>query len=346
MFTLRPDLFCLALLLSLLLNVRVFGQQAYPTDGPSGAALMQKARQLQAAGNSTAAAVAYQQAYAAYTSVDDSDGMTAALAGQKALAGRGGTQASGAVAATRPTAPHAAVATSRPVVPALPVARATLPAAGSAPVAGRLVGGKPVGLFFVTKSQLGRFFTMTYYFAPNGIAYEDPLGLSAAELAATPARNKGRYSVAGKTLSIAWTGAAKPESAEMHPLTGGFSWADALNIFSAVGPFKSSSQLVGSFEGGSSTYSPMGGVLSSRSLKFNADGTYTGGGVVTATTVTERSVAETNGSSKQTGRWSLNGWYLTLTDAQGHSIRDIAYPVGTDAKVTLFNFNGTAYSRQ
>ncbi|MEL5996566.1 hypothetical protein [Hymenobacter segetis] len=217
-------------------------------------------------------------------------------------------------------------------------------APGSAPVAGHMVGNKPVGLFFVTKSVLGNFMTMSYYFAPDGMAYQNPVGLSAAELAATPANSKGRYSVAGKTLSIAWTSYPKPEAAEMNMLGGGFSWSGG-SIFSAVGPFKSPSQLVGSFEGGSSTYSPMGGVLSSRSLTFRPDGTFTGGGVVTVTSVTERSVAETGGASNQTGRWHLDGWYLTLTDAQGHTIRDVAYPIGT-GKVSLFNFNGTAYSRQ
>ena len=35
-----------------------------------------------------------------------------------------------------------------------------------------------------------------------------------------------------------------------------------------------------------------------------------------------------------------------LTDAQGRTTRGIAYPVGTDRQVTLFNFNGMAYQRQ
>lgn len=213
------------------------------------------------------------------------------------------------------------------------------------PVAGHLVGSKPVGLFFVTKSVLGNFRTMSYYFSPAGVAYENPVGLSPAELAATPARSKGPYSIAGKTLAIAWTGYPQPERAEMLPLGGGFSWSGG-SIFSAVGPFKSASQLVGTFEGGASTYaSALGQSIVSKTLTFKPDGTYTGSGVATVTTATAGSVAETGGSSSQAGRWQLAGWYLTLTDAQGHRVRDVAYPVGT-GKVNLFNFNGMAYGRQ
>ncbi|MDO7884086.1 hypothetical protein [Hymenobacter cheonanensis] len=219
-------------------------------------------------------------------------------------------------------------------------------AADGAPVAGHLVDDKPVGLFFVTKSVLGNFRTMTYYFSPEGVAYENPVGLSTAELAATPAKSKGPYSVSGKTLSIAWTGYDKPETDEMLPLDNGFSWSGG-SIFSAVGPFQDASQLVGTFEGGTSTYaSAMGQSTVSKTLTFKPDGTYTGSGVATVTTATASSAAETGGSSQQAGRWQLNDWFLTLTDAQGHVVRDVAYPVGTGSQVSLFNFNGMAYERQ
>lgn len=215
------------------------------------------------------------------------------------------------------------------------------------PEKGHMDGNKPVGLFFVTKSVLGNFRTMSYYFSPDGVAYENPVGLSAAELAATPEKSKGPYLVNGKTLSIAWTGYPQPESDEMNSLDGGFSWSGGA-IFSAVGPFQSADQLVGTFEGGTSTYaSAAGQSVVSKTLTFNADGTYTGSGVATVTTATESSVAETGGTSQQAGTYALDGWYLTLTDAQGHTTRDIAYPVGSGKdKVTLFNYNGIAYERQ
>ncbi|MDO7852049.1 hypothetical protein [Hymenobacter convexus] len=326
--------FHLPLLLGALLLAapQAMAQLAY--SGPAGGVLMQKARQQQAAGDRAGAAATYQQAYLAYTSVDDSDGMTAALAGKKVA------ESGGVAPAARPAAPARQAAVARP-------AAVAPPAVGPMPVAGHMVGNKPVGLFFVTKSVLGNFRTMSYYFSPEGVAYENPLGLSAAELAATPAKSKGRYSVAGKTLSIAWTGYPKPEVDDMNMLGGGFSWSGGA-IFSAVGPFRSASQLVGSFEGGTSTYaSAMGQATVSKSLTFNADGTYRSGGVATVTSVTERSVAETGGSSANAGRWRLDGWLLTLTDAQGHTVRDVAYPVGDGkGKVTLFQFNGLAYSRQ
>ncbi|MFD1469134.1 hypothetical protein ACFQ48_12945 [Hymenobacter caeli] len=296
--------------LAVLLGGPAHAQPAY--SGPPATAWMQKAQKLQASGDRAGAAAAYAQAYAAYTSVDDSDGMKAALAG-KAAAGAG--------------APAA-------------------PAPGPAPVAGHLEGNKPVGLFFVTKSVLGNFRTLSYYFSPEGVAYENPVGLSPAELAATPEKSKGRYTVAGKALSIAWTGYPQPETAAMNRLGGGFSWSGG-SIFSAVGPFKGPGQLLGTFEGGTSTYaSAVGQSVVSSTLTFRADGTYTSSGVATVTTATARGVAETGGSSQQAGHWKLDGWYLTLTDAQGHTARDVAYPVGTDAKVTLFQFNGMAYERK
>lgn len=324
--------------LLLALSSAATAQPAY--SGPPGATVFQKAQQLEAAGNKAAAAAAYQQAYEAYMSVDDSDGMTKALVRKKALSGAAPAMAA---VARRPAAANAA-----PPAAARAVVAAAAPAAvGPLPQAGHMVGNKPVGLFFVTKMVLGNFRTLTYYFGPDGMAYEAPVGLSAAGLAATPANSKGRYSVSGKTLSIAWNGYPKPEAAEMNMLGGGFSWSLG-SIFSAVGPFKSASQLVGTFEGGSSTYaSAMGQAVVSKTLTFNADGTYRGSGVSTVTTTTERSVAETGGTSSQAGHWRLDGWLLTLTDAQGHTTRDVAYPVGDGkSKVTLFNFNGTAYSRQ
>jgi hypothetical protein len=315
----------------------------------SGPSLLRQATQLEAAGKLDAASDAYTKAAEAFQAAGDKNASAAAYGRAASASERNADQLLAGVAsapagsvpaapATRPTVPP------RPVV-AAPAVRLPVPA-GPAPVAGHLVGNKPVGLFFVTKSILGNFRTMTYYFSPDGLAYENPLGLSAAELAATPARQKGRYSVSGKTLSIAWNGYPKPETDDMNSLGGGFGWSGG-SIFSAVGPFQSPGQLVGTFEGGTSTYaSAMGQATVSKTLTFKPDGTYAGSGVATATTVTERSVAETGGTSQQVGRWRLDGWYLTLTDAQGHSVRDIAYPVGTDKKVTLFNFNGLAYERK
>ncbi|QKG55708.1 hypothetical protein GKZ68_03055 [Hymenobacter sp. BRD128] len=316
------------LLAALLASPAAHAQLAY--SGPPGATLMQQAKMKLAAGDRAGAAAAYQQAYAAYTSVDDSDGMKAALAGKAAVSGR-----VAGLAALRP-----AVGAARPAAPV------AAPPAGPAPVAGRLVGGKPVGLFFGTKTVLGHFITMTYYFGPDGVAYENPPGLSVAALAATPARSKGPYSVSGKTLSIAWPGDRKAETAAMNSLTNGFSWSLG-SIFSAVGPFQSPSQLVGTFEGGTSTFATaVGQAVVSSTLTFRADGTYQGSGVATVTTATAGSVAETGGTSQQAGHWSLSGWYLTLTDAQGRTTRGIAYPVGTGSQVTLFNYNGMAYQRQ
>lgn len=153
---------------------QAFAQPAY--QGPPAAEVFKKAQQLEATGNKAAAAATSQQAYEAYTSVDDSDGMTRALARQKALGG----------AAVPAAAAGSAPAAARPAAGWATAARVS--AVGLVPVAGHLVGNKPVGLFFVTKPVLGHFSTMTYYFSPEGVAYRNPPGLSPGELAATPAQ--------------------------------------------------------------------------------------------------------------------------------------------------------------
>lgn len=310
-------------------------QQAADTYGKAAAA-------FHAAGNAAQEAAAYGKSAAANEKYADQllNG-TAAPAAPKTSPPKAAPPKAALPARTATTAPKAA-APAAPKAPALPPAPA-----GASPLAGKLVNGKPVGLFFMTRSlYMVGLRSFTYYFTPAGRVYCDPPGLTAPELAATKPENQGKYWVSGRKLSIQFTNDKEPETDDISRLDGGFGWAGG-SIFSGHGPFASPRELVGSYEGGSSFASVMGTVLSSKSLTFNADGTYTGGGVVSATTVTERSVSDVGTSNQQRGRWSLSGWYLTLTDAQGHTLRDVAYPVTeTNGHASLFQFNGTAYSRQ
>ncbi|MBF9140504.1 hypothetical protein [Hymenobacter properus] len=329
---------CSAVLPALLLvSAAAFAQPAY--SGPPGAEVYKKAQQLEAAGNKAAAAAAYQQAYQAYMSVDDSDGMIKALAKKNALAG--------AAAAPRPTAASPAPA-ARTAAMAAPRPAAAGPAPVQ-PVAGAVNGGRPVGLFFMTRYWIATrsLEKSTYYFAPNGQVYVDPKGFSAAELAALPASSRGSYSVVGNKLSVRWA-SGQTSSSEVEPQATTFSWD--MGIFLAGKPFQSPSQLAGSFEGGNSISTSSGSASAVSSLTFRPDGTYSGGGASSFGGRNEAGAKtySAGSTSSNSGRWSLSGWLLTLTDAQGRTTRGVAFPVERNDKtgqVTRFYFDNVAYKR-
>ncbi|UOQ96214.1 hypothetical protein MUN81_13225 [Hymenobacter sp. 5317J-9] len=314
-------LFGCILVTNLLLNAPVLAQPAY--SGPAGAVVFAKAQQLEAAGNKAAAAAAYQQAYEAYTSVDDSEGMTKALARKNAL--------------------------SRPTPAAAPARPAATAAAATQPLAGSVKGGRPVGLFFMTRYWIATHSLekSTYYFAPNGQVYIDPTGFSAAQLAAVPAASRGSYTVAGGKLTVRWTN-GQTESENVEPQAETFAWN--MGIFLAGRPFASASQLVGSFEGGNSISTSSGSAAAVSGLTFRANGTYSGGSASSFGGRNEAgaSTYSAGSSGGSAGRWSLSGWMLTLTDAAGRTSSGVAYPIEKNEKtgqVTRFYFNNVAYKR-
>ena len=326
-------------------------QVAY--SGPAGATLLQKARKLQAAGDRAGAAAAYQQAYAAYTSADDSDGMTAALAGRKTTEADAGTlrparAASPKIRATG-TAPRAATAAAPATRPA-PLVKSTPP--GPAPLPGSTAGGRPVGLFL---NMTGSNRQYVYYFTPAGQVYVDPANFSAAALQAVPPDWRGTYSTAGKEITIKWAGGQAETHAFRHDPTG-FGWSG--NSFVCVGPFVNPRQLVGTFEGSNSALGLDANSLTLAStLCFQPDGTFTRASLADSHSQTNQDHAtsksaggyttDASAASQQAGRWSLSGWWLTLTDARG-TVRGLAFPSytvdGTKAgKAASFRFNGTTY---
>lgn len=308
--------------------------------GATGAALFQKAQQLEAAGNRAAAATAYQQAYAAYMSVDDSEGMTKALAARKAVEGG---------RAAPPLAPAAAAA-PRPAAaqPARPAAAAAKPlAAAPTPLAGSMAGGRPVGLFFMTRylMALHSLEKATYYFTPGGQVYQNPTDFSAAALAALPANLRGTYSLAGNKLTMRWAN-GQADASDIEPQAITFAWD--MGLFMAVRPFANARQLVGTFEGGNSVSLGGGSTAVVSGLTLRPDGTYSRGSTSSLSSSSAASTAHAGASGSTTGRWSLSGWLLTLTDAQGQATRGVAYPIETDEKtgqLTRFYFGNIAYKR-
>jgi hypothetical protein len=330
----RPVLLSLALLGISLINAAA--QPAY--QGPPGAEVFKKAQQLEAAGSKAAAAVAYQQAYDAYMSVDDSDGMTRALARKNAVGGAAPGPAARPVAAPRPAAPPGPAPVAARPVPAAHLAAA--PGPGLPPLPGRTTGGKPVGLFFFMDVFNNE---RVYYFTPAGQVYVDPANFSPAGLAAVDPRWRGTYAVNSNQMTVRWA-AGQPSTFNYHSDPTGFSWNGG---FVCVGPFSSARQLLGTFEGRNAAVSVDANSLAVyRTLNFKADGTFTRDNLADGHLETNAgSVTEVSGNSKQAGRWSLSGWFLTLTDGQG-TIRNLAFPTSLDektGKAYYFRFNGTTY---
>ncbi|MBF9222420.1 hypothetical protein [Hymenobacter ruricola] len=226
---------------------------------------------------------------------------------------------------------------------------ASVPADANQPVAGSVKGGRPLGLFFMTKYWMATHSLekATYYFAPTGQVYVNPTGFSTAQLAALPAGSRGRYALAGNKLTVRWAD-GQTQSSEVEPQTETFAWD--MGIFLAGRPFASPSQLVGAFEGGNSISTSSGSAAAVSGLTFRANGTYSGG---SASSFGGRSEAgaktySAGSSGSAAGRWTLSGWMLTLTDGAGRSTSGVAYPIEKDEKtgqVTRFYFNNVAYKR-
>lgn len=294
----------------------------------SGGDLFKHAQQVEAAGNRTAAAAAYQKAYEAYMSVDDSEGMIKSLNKKQALSGG-------------PAAPVAA--TLRPTLRPAATPPRPAPATGPSPVAGRTADGRPLGLFFMTHyiPAWRSLEKATWYFAPNGQVFHNPQGLDAAGYAALPPGDRGVYQ-AGATPTVKWAD-GRTQPFKIEP-TGSTSFNYDMSIFVGMGPFGSTREIVGRFEGGNSVT----GAASASGLELQADGSYAGSSSGTVSATTNQGTFTGGSSGESAGRWGLSGWVLTLTDNTGRTTRSMAYPIEKDEKtgqVVRFYFNNVVYKR-
>lgn len=201
------------------------------------------------------------------------------------------------------------------------------------------------GLFFMTRFWSGSnsLETATWYFAPDGKYYRDlTTGFSSAELAAFDGE-KGTYKVAGNVLSTTRSDGEKTES-EIEPSTNSWYWSGGL--FTAVTPFATATELVGSYEGGeSSVYS--GNVATiSKTLQLQPNGTFSWGGRASFKTDGDTTNAS---ESSLVGKWNLSGYVLTLTTNDGQVTKGISFPYDdkkTEIKPDRFYFAGTMYKKQ
>lgn len=271
---------------------------------------------------------------------------------QAAARNAGGTVAPPATATIRPVGPRpvAAQAAARPAAPTAAAPRpAARPGAVAQPLAGKLTGNRPVGLFLMTRYWIatGSLEKGTYYFTPDGRVYVNPTGFSAAELAAQKPNSRGTFQVSGNTLTVSWASGQKSSSPMEDAKNNAFNWD--MGIFVGAQPFRNTQQLLGTFEGGNSASTGSGYIAVAGTYTFRADGTYARSGVASSTSVSDGSVLKTGGQGQAAGRWQLNGFVLTLTDTQGGQISGVSFPFVTEtsaAKPDRIYFNGTLYKRQ
>ena len=213
------------------------------------------------------------------------------------------------------------------------------PAPG-APLPGRLAGGKPEGLFFfmdVFNRQA------IYYFTPDGRVYEEPASFTPAGLAAVVPKERGAVEVNGEEMTVKWDEGA-PETHRYKYDATGFEWNGS---FVRVGPFASAKQLAGTFEGHNDAIATDANELTSyRTLVLQPDGSFTRDTYAAAHLEASTGITtDVASAADQAGHWTLDGWFLTLTDGHG-TVRDIAFPTATDDKsgqTQYFRFHGTSY---
>lgn len=217
------------------------------------------------------------------------------------------------------------------------------------PPAARIVDGRPVGLFFMTRfwSYTNSLEKAVWYFAPDGRVYQNlASGFSEADLQAHEGA-QGTYDVADGKLTVTWSNSKVTEGG-FQADGGAFNWDGA--IFTAVEPFDEDKSLAGTYEGGESFNSGGGNSAStSRTLQLRPDGTFTRVGVASVQSTSSESVVEGGTQGGSEGKWQVGGYSLVLTGSDGMVQRGIAFPYD-DKETPLYPdrmyFSGTLYKRQ
>lgn len=198
----------------------------------------------------------------------------------------------------------------------------------AAQLAGRVTAGRPEGLFFMTRysSFSGSLEKAAWYFSSTGEVYRNlETGFSAEDLAAH-AGPRGRFEVQDDVLAITWAdGRTTKSDVERDGSSPGFTWD--MGIFSPVEPFADAAAAAGRYEGGESLSRGGSSVAMARSLELRSDGTYRTSGVGSVQAANEISDVGAGSQNAGAGAWSLDGYTITLTAADGGSVqRKIAFP--------------------
>lgn len=227
-------------------------------------------------------------------------------------------------------------------------AAAAATGAATPPAAAKLGDNGPVGMYFMTRYWIATrsLERATWYFSPEGMAYENPTGdFSAASLAAT-ATSQGKISLQGKDLVFTSTkgpDAGQETRSEYDPQDeGGFYWNTG--SFIPVTALTGTRGIIGKWQGGFSVI----GASVARTLELNADGTFSLSGAASLESRTDGSEVRA-GSSGQIlrGKWSVSGFFMTLTGSDGTTRRSVAFPwddAKTPANPDKFFFDSIMWS--
>jgi hypothetical protein len=214
------------------------------------------------------------------------------------------------------------------------------------PPAASFSGGVPVGLYFMTRFTGTSLEKAVWYFAPDGSVYQNLTeGFSAADLAAHKGY-KGKAARSGDQVVVTWADGKSTKSNYKATATG-FGWNGG--IFTPVKPIASAAAIAGSYSGGNSLASGGSWIAGSSALELRADGTYSRGGVGSATSTSGRSQVSSGGTSAASGKWTAGKYSIAFTDESGKTVRQIAFPYDdSDTPITPDHLyiGGTMFKRR
>ncbi len=200
------------------------------------------------------------------------------------------------------------------------------------------------GVFYMQKMWIAtrHLESAVWYFGPDGRVSVNPsAGLAAADLAALKPGERGRFTISGGKMTVTWDSGQK-SAAPLEIVDGGFNWDTGMYI--PVEPFASRADLNGHFEGGSSMSFGGGSSMLARTLELRPDGTYGAEGAASVAS----DGARVGGQSATRGKWTLDGWILTLTTEDGTVTRGMAFPLDdekTPVKPDRMFFAGMNYKK-
>ncbi len=206
----------------------------------------------------------------------------------------------------------------------------------------------PVGLYIMTRYWIATrsLETASWYFSPEGMAYENPTGdFSATELAKS--KNQGRISLKdGKLVFSNSNGKSDAGDYEPNPDQNAFYWD--MGNFVPVKGFIKPGVIAGKWQGGlSSSFSGSTGSVA-KTLTLNADGSYTLSSSASISSSSDGSTARAGSTGSNSGTWEAGQYFLTLTGADGSVSRSIAFPFvikGSEDQPDKIYYGGIMWSR-
>jgi len=205
----------------------------------------------------------------------------------------------------------------------------------------------PEGLYVMTRFWMGSGLEIAAYGFNNGTVVINPVSSGktldfAAERAAHP-RDVGTYKVQGSDLVMQMDGKTRQSKLEPES-TGCFGWDGG--IFCPVQAFKPGTILEGTYEGGASAGG--GQVMSSTTITFNKDGTYTRESVGTVSMQTRDGKISGGSTGGERGKYRVEGTALHMMPEGGKERVISTFPFDDGSKGPAprrLYFNGAMLKR-